>query len=310
MRNFISIADLKPKEFQELIDKAIGIKNKNSMYARVLFEKSLIMIFQAPSLRTRVSFEVAMTQLHGNAINYYSENSPWGLGKESIEDVGRTLSQYCDVIAARIYSHSEIKRLAKNASVPVINMMTNEGHPCQILGDFLTIKEKLGKTKGLKIAYLGDAENNVTYSLMRACALTGNNLTIACPKKKEYYPKNKIIKEIEKLAKKYKNKSATITSNPLQAVKNADVVYTDSWMSYRIPQEEKNKRLKDLKPFQVNRKVFSKTKRSAIFMHCLPAMRGHEVTPEIIDGKRSVVFPQAQNRLHIQKAILMKLLGK
>lgn len=310
MKNFISISDISPKDFQELIKNAIEIKNRKSMYARSLFEKSLIMIFQAPSLRTRVSFEVAMTQLHGDTINYYAEHSPWGLGKESMEDVARTLSQYCDVIAARIYSHSEIKKLAKNASIPVINMMTNEGHPCQILGDFLTIKEKLGKTKGLRIAYLGDAENNVTYSLMRACALTGNTLTIACPNKKEYYPKEKVIKETKKLAKKHNNKPATITSNPLVAAKNADVIYTDSWMSYRIPQEEKNKRLKDLKPFQVNRKVFSKAKKSAIFMHCLPAMRGHEVTPEIIDGKRSVVFPQAQNRLHIQKSILMKLLGK
>ncbi|MBT4576742.1 ornithine carbamoyltransferase [Candidatus Woesearchaeota archaeon] len=310
MKNLVSLSNISPKDFQGLIDKAIEIKSRKSMYTRSLFEKSLIMIFQAPSLRTRVSFEVAMTQLHGSAINYYSENSPWGLGKESMEDVARTLSQYCDVISARIYSHSELKKLAKNASVPVINMMTNDGHPCQILGDFLTIQEKLGKTKGLKIAYLGDAENNVTYSLMRACALTGNSLTIACPKNKEYSPKERVVTETKKLAKKYKNKAAVITTDPLKAAKNADVIYTDSWMSYRIPQEEKNRRLKDLKPFQVNKKVFSQAKKTAVFMHCLPAMRGHEVTEEIIDGKKSIVFPQAQNRLHIQKAILMKLLNK
>ncbi len=310
MKNLISLSTVSPKEFQELINKAIEMKSRKSMYSRSLFEKSLIMIFQAPSLRTRVSFEVAMTQLHGNAINYYAENSPWGLGKESIEDVAKTLSQYCDVISARIYSHLELKKLAKNASVPVINMMTNEGHPCQILGDFLTIQEKLGKLKGLKIAYLGDAENNVTYSLMRACAITGNSLTLACPKNKKYYPKERMINESKKLAKKYNNKPLTITSDPLKAAENADVIYTDSWMSYRIPQEEKKIRLKDLKPFQVNRKVLSKAKKTVIFMHCLPAMRNHEVTPEIIDGSKSVVFAQAQNRLHIQKAILMKLLNK
>ena len=310
MKNLLTLSSLKPKDFHEILNLASEIKSKKSMYSRSLFEKTLIMIFEAPSLRTRVSFEVAMTQLHGHAINYYSENSPWGLGKESIEDVAKTLSQYCDLISARIYSHSELKKLARNSDVPVINMMTNEGHPCQVLGDFLTIKERFEKVSGLKIAYLGDAKNNVTYSLMRACAILGNKLSIACPKKKEYLPIKRIVDEAENLSKKYKSPKVQITENIRSATKDADVIYTDSWMSYRIPMDEKEKRLKDIMQFQVSKKTLSNAKKDAVFMHCLPAMRGHEVTKEVIDGAKSVVFPQAQNRLHVQKSILMKLSGK
>ncbi|MDP3917393.1 MAG: ornithine carbamoyltransferase [Nanoarchaeota archaeon] len=309
MKHLISIADMTPKEFRYLIDKAIEIKARPKTYAQKLYEKTLLMMFEAPSLRTRVSFEVAMTQLHGHAINYYMEHSPWGLGKESMEDVAKTISQYCDIAAARIYSHQELKKLSRESSIPVINMMTNNGHPSQILGDFLTIKEKLNKLENLKIVYLGDAKNNVTYSLMRACALTKNNFIIACPANKEYRPEKYVIDETKKLSKKYKGE-ISITSNPLKAAKDADIIYTDSWMSYRIPKSQKQKRLKDLKNFQVNKKLFSVAKKSALFMHCLPATRGNEVSKEIIDGKMSIVFPQAQNRLHIQKAILLTLLGR
>ena len=309
MENLLSISDLTPEEFNLLIERGEKIKNNYPRYARRLFEKTLLMIFQAPSLRTRISFETAMAQLHGYAINYYAEHSPWAMGKESIEDVARTISQYCDVAAARIYSHSDLKKLAKNSSIPVINMMTNDGHPCQILGDFLTIKEELGKINNIKIAYLGDSENNVTYSLMRATAITGNKLSIACPKSKEYYPKDSVIKETKKLCKKYKG-TITIKSKAEDAVKGADIIYTDSWMSYRIPKEQKEKRLKNLKPFQVNRKLMSKANKNALFMHCLPATRGHEVTAEVIDGKKSIVFPQARNRLYIQKSILLTLMRR
>jgi ornithine carbamoyltransferase len=309
MENLITLSRLKPKQFIELINKAQDIKTNQTKYAQKLYEKTLLMIFQAPSLRTKISFEVAMNQLHGNAIDYELSHSPFGIGKETIEDFGKTISQYCDVITARIYSHTEFKKLAKAASVPVINAMTNNGHPCQILSDFQTINEHVGKIKNIKIAYLGDSKNNVTYSLMRACAITNNKLSIACPKKDEYYPKDSIIKETKKLSQKYKG-NITITSNSKQAVKNADIIYTDSWMSYRIPKEEKEKRAKDLKPYQVNKSLFRKAKKSALFMHCLPATRGHEVTKDIIDSKRSIVFPQAENRLHMQKAIILELLRK
>ena len=309
MENLISLSNLKPKEIKYLIERAERIKVDYPKYARRLFEKTLLMMFEAPSLRTRISFEVAMTQLHGQPINYYMENSPWKLGKESIEDVAKTISQYCNVVAARLYSHTNLKKLARHSTIPVINMMTNNGHPCQILGDFLTIKEELGTLENLKIAYLGDAKNNVTYSLMRICAITNNELVIACPKDKEYYPEQRVINEVKKLSKKYKGK-IKITDNPLEAVKGADIIYTDSWMSYRIPKEEKEKRINDLKPYQVNKKIFSKAKKNTKFMHCLPATRGHEVTADIIDGKKSIVFPQAKNRMYIQKAILLTLLGR
>lgn len=309
MKHFIAIEDLTPKEFQHLINKAETIKKNPVRYARALYEKTLLMIFEAPSLRTRLSFEAAMTQLHGQAINYYTQHSPWGMGKETIEDVAKVVSRYCDVVMARIYSHTELKKLARNSSIPVINAMTNNGHPCQIIGDFLTIKEKLGSIKNIKIAYCGDARNNVTYSLMEACALTGNSINIACPKEEEYAPDKRMVERAKKLAKKHKG-SITITHNPGKAVKNADVIYTDSWMSYRIPKEEKEQRMQDLKPFQVNRKLFRKAKKTTVFMHCLPAWRTHEVTKDIIDGPRSIVFDQAENRLHIQKALLLELLGK
>jgi len=309
LNNLISISDLKPAEFLNLIERGIKIKHNPKRYYRSLFEKTLLMMFQAPSLRTRLSFEVAMTQLEGHAINYYMEHSPWAHGKESIEDVARVIGKYCDVVMARIYSHADLKKLAKNTEIPVINAMTNNGHPCQILGDFMTIKEKLKKIKGLKLVYLGDSKNNVTYSLMRASALTGNEISIACPSKKDYYPERKVIEETKKLAKKHKGK-ITITTDPKKAVKNADIIFTDSWMSYRIPEKEKNKRIKELKPFQVNKKLFSLAKKSALFMHNLPALRGHEVTADVIDSKKSIVFEQAANRLPIQKAILLELLGK
>jgi len=303
MKNLISLSSLNSNKFNDLIARAIKIKKNYAEFSRKLYEKTLLMFFEVPSLRTRVSFQVAMEQMHGNAINYYSAHSPWGMGKESMEDVARTISQYCDIAAARIYSHDEIKKLAKHASIPIINMMTDDGHPCQILGDYLTIKERLGDVKNIKIAYLGDAENNVTYSLMRACKITGNKLSIGCPNKEEYLPKKSVIRET-------KSGLIDITSNAEKAVKNADIVYTDSWMSYRIKKEEKERRLKDLKPYQVNKKLFSKANKKASFMHCLPATRGHEVTAEVIDGKGSIIFPQAENRLHIQKAILLSLLGK
>ncbi len=308
MDHLLSLADIPPKVFATLLKRATHIKKNQKQYARKLYEKTLLTMFEAPSLRTRISFEVAMTQLHGGTINFQTDRSPWGMGKESIEDVARTISQYCDLVAARIYSHKELVTLAKYASVPVINMMTNDGHPCQILGDFLTIQENI-KQKKFKIAYLGDAKNNVTYSLMRACAITGNTLAIACPTKKAYYPEKHFITEAQKLARKYKGK-ITITKTARDAVKNADIVYTDSWMSYRIPPKEKKQRSKDLKPYQVTPAIMKQAKKTAKFMHCLPATRGHEVTASVIDGKQSIVFTQAQNRLHIQKAVLLTLAGK
>jgi ornithine carbamoyltransferase len=230
IRHLLSVADVGPEKFWRLAETALELKAHPTRYIRALYEKTLLMIFEAPSLRTRLSFETAMTQLHGHAINYYTIHSPWGLGKESIQDVARTVSRYCDAVTARIFSHNELKELAKESSVPVINAMTNNGHPCQILGDFMTIREKLGKIRGLRLAYCGDARNNVTYSLMRAAALTGNTLVVGCPDKSEYRPEDHVMREVQRLTEKYGG-TVEIVHDSLEAVDGADIVYTDSWMS-------------------------------------------------------------------------------
>jgi ornithine carbamoyltransferase len=308
MRHLLTIADLDPAGFWGLIDSAQLIKRQPTRYIRALYEKTLLMIFEAPSLRTRMSFETAMTQLHGHAINYYTIHSPWGIGKESIEDVARTISRYCDAVTARLFSHADLQNLAANASVPVINAMTNAGHPCQVVGDFLTMVEKLGKREGLQIAYCGDARNNVTYSLMRAAVLTGNRLRIACPDDERYRPETDVVREIAAMAESYPGRVEIVT-DPREAAHGAEVVYTDSWMSYRVPPEEKERRIEDLRPYCVDAPLMCEAEKGALFMHCLPAMRGQEVAADVIDGPHSVVFDQAENRLHTEKAILLELLG-
>jgi len=305
MRHLLSIPDLRQREILQLIIDAKKIKRRPGVYRRRLNKKTLLMIFQAPSLRTRVSFETAMVQLGGAAINYYTEHSPWGKGKESIEDVARVISRYNDAIMARIYDHSALLSLAEHSSIPVINAMTNAGHPCQILGDLLTIVEYKRQLHGLKVAYLGDAHNNVTYSLMEAAAVMGFHLHIGCPKEKAYAPDPYKLSTLKKVADCSHIK---VMDNPKKAAYMADVVYTDSWMSYRIPPSQKAKRVKALKRFQVNKDIMKVAQKNALFMHCLPAMRGMEVTADVMDGKQSVVFDQAENRLHMQKAILIKLI--
>ena len=305
MKHFLSVTDVSKKEIDQLIKKAITIKKHPKRFAKKAFEKNLLLIFGAPSLRTRVSFETAMVQLGGDTTNYYTEHSPWGHGKETIEDMAKTISRYVDGVAARIYSHEELVKFAKNASVPVISAMTNFEHPCQILGDLMTIMEKKKKLKGLTLAYCGDGNNNVTHSLLYGCSLVGMNINIACPKGKDFMPLPKVLKEAKVLAKK-SGAIITITQNAKAAAKNADVIYTDSWMSYRIKKAQKNKRLTLFKPYQVNKQLFSLAPK-AIFMHCLPAWRGHEVTADVIDSEKSVVFDQAENRLHMEKAIILQL---
>lgn len=303
--NLLSIPDFKQREILKLIVLAKRVKQRPSAFRRKLYEKTLLMLFQQPSLRTRISFETAMVQLGGYAINYSTEHSPWGMGKESIQDVARVISRYNDGVMARIFSHSDLRDLAEHASIPVINGMTNAGHPCQILSDLMTIVEYKRRIQGLKIVYLGDSNNNVTYSLMEAAAVMGFDLHIACPKAKEFAPDATFTKTIKRLAVE---SDITIMQNPKNAADDADVVYTDSWMSYRIPPAQKKRRMKALQPFQVNEKIMEMVKPKALFMHCLPALRGVEVTADVIDGENSVVFDQAENRLHMQKAILLKLM--
>lgn len=299
MKHLLSIKDLNKKEILDLVKLGINVK-KNPNKFKKLNNKSLLMMFEAPSLRTRLSFEVAMFQLGGSSINYNLSGSPWGKGKESVEDTSKVISRYNDAVALRIYNHEDLVKFSKNSKIPVINMMTNLEHPCQILGDLMTILEKKKSLKG-KICYLGDSNNNVTYSLMFACQKLGIKMSVGCPKNKEFYPDSKVIRQC---------KNVKITSDIKEAIKDSDVVYTDSWMSYRIPESQRKKRVKILKPYQVNGKVMKFANKNAIFMHCLPALRGFEVSKEVIDGKQSVVFDQAENRLHIEKAILLELLGR
>ncbi|MBI2106461.1 ornithine carbamoyltransferase [Candidatus Woesearchaeota archaeon] len=296
-KDLLSLADMSKDEILETISLAQKIKKSPKKYSSKLKNKVLLDIFEKPSLRTRLSFEVAMYQLGGHTIYYDLAGSPLGKGKESIEDTARVVSRYVDVIMARLYSQDDLVKLAKNSSIPVVSGLTDYEHPCQILGDLLTIKEKLGKFN-IKIAYFGDAKNNVTHSLIFACSKLGIKLSIACPK--EMMPLNSVLKN---------SKDVEVTQDADKAIRNTNIAYTDSWMSYHIPKSEHNKRVKLLKKYQVNSNLMKKSPK-ALFMHCLPASRGEEVTSDVIDSRRSIVLDQAENRLHVQKAILLKLLKK
>lgn len=307
VRHLLTLADLPAARIGALLDHARIIKGGPSRYVRALYEKTLLMIFEAPSLRTRLSFETAMTQLHGHAINYYTLHSPWGAGKESIEDFARTVSRYCDAVSARIFSHDELGRFAAAASVPVINAMTNAGHPCQVLGDLMTIRERRGDDTDFVLAYAGDARNNVTYSLMRAAVKLGFELRVACPPLDAYRPERAVLDELETIRES--DGRVLVLDDLHTALAGADIVYTDSWMSYRVPEAEREPRLRDLAPYRVDAAAMAVAAPGALFLHCLPALRGMEVTNDVIDGAQSIVFDQAENRLHVEKAILLEFLG-
>ncbi len=308
MNHLLSITDLDKKQINNLIRITGKIKKHPKKYYKNAYQKTLMTIFQLPSLRTQVSFQAAMQQLGGNVIDYHAEHSPWQHGKESIEDVGRVISRYVDVAMFRIKEHTDIVKLAEHSSIPIINGLTSLEHPCQVLSDLFTIKEKLKKCNGLKLAYLGDGNNNVTHSLLLGCALMGISIAVGCPSQKEYCPDASVVQKAKQLAQDT-NASLSIDSNPVTAIKDADVVYTDSWMSYAIPKSKQKNRIKIFKKYQVTAALMKKTHKKSIFMHCLPAKRGMEVTTEVIDGSASVVFDQAENRLHMQKAILLHLLS-
>ena len=294
--------DLTTQDVEKLLKVATDIKKNPKKYSSSLKGKTLLMIFEKPSLRTRLSFDVGIKQMGGFSIVIDTGSTPLG-EKESIEDTAKTASRYVDCIMARMFEHERFVKLGNNASVPVINGLTDEYHPCQILSDLLTIKEKKGNLKGLKFCYLGDALNNVTHSLLIGCALMGINISVGCPK--EAMPKEEIVEYAKKIAD---GSSVLVTNDAKEAAKDADIIYTDSWMSYHIKPEMKDKRVKMFKPYQVNKEIVKYAKKDYIFMNCLPAMRGYEQTEEIIDGPNSEVFDQAENRLHMQKAIMLELL--
>jgi len=290
----------------ELIKLTYKIKKYPKNYHNKLKNKTMLMIFEKPSLRTRVSFEAGMTQLGGHAIYMDIKDSPLGK-KESIEDTAKASSKYVDIIMARLFSQTVLEKLANNATVPIINGLTNIFHPCQILSDLFTIHEKKKKLKGLKLCYVGDGNNNITQSLLLGCSIVGIDISIGCPKK--HKPRWWVIDLAEKKAKKSGSK-IEIMDDAKKAMKDADIIYTDTWMSYHIPKEQEKQRKKLFKPYQVNNVLMKHAKKNAIFMNCLPAMRGQEQTTQVIDGPKSIVFDQAENRLHMQKAIILKLLHK
>jgi len=305
-RDLISIADLTSEELRFILYTAANFKERYYCGERVipvLRGKTLLMIFQKPSTRTRISFEVAMRQLGGDVISLTWHEMQLARG-ETIADTARVISRYVDGVAARVYKHEDLIELAKYATIPVINALSDKEHPCQAIGDMLTIWEKKGRYSGLTIAFLGDGSDNVLHSLLLASVKLGNNFRIATAK--GYDPDPKIFKLALEEAQK-NDVSIEIYREPEDAVKGVDVVYTDVWVS--MGQEaEAEKRIKDLSKYRVTTDLMKLAKPDAIFMHCLPAHRGYEVVDEVIDGPWSVVWDQAENRLHAQKAILALLL--
>jgi ornithine carbamoyltransferase len=297
-KNLLTLSELSQKEFSQLIDFSIKLKKelKKGGNKPLLKNKTLTMIFQKPSTRTRVSFEIGMYQLGGNAINLSSNDMQLSRG-ESIEDTAKTLSRYTDCIMARVYDHNLLEKLSEYSSVPVINGLSDSFHPCQILADFMTIKEKKRKLKGLKIAWIGDG-NNVCNSMIHGCALSAVKMSIATPK--GFEPNRNVVSEARK------STDIEMTTDPLKAIKNADVVVTDTFTSIHNRDPKRTKKF--IPKYQVNSKLMKAANNNAIFMHCLPAKRGSEVTSSVIDGLQSVVWDEAENRLHTQKALLASLI--
>ena len=302
--DFLDIIDYTPEELQSLLDLAAALKKEYQAGGNqpVLKGKVLAMIFQKPSLRTRVSFEVGMHHLGGDAL-YLSPNEI-GLGKrESIADIARVLEGYVHGIMARVFEHEHVLELAKWAKIPVINGLSDYSHPCQAMADMLTIYEKFGTTKGLNVTYVGDG-NNVAVSLMQICAKLGSNFTIANPV--GYDMPVDSIETIKPYAQASGSK-LTFLTDPFEAVSGAHVIYTDTWTSMG-QEEEAAKREAVFPPYQVNQKLVDAASKDVIVMHCLPAHRNHELTDEVADGPHSVIFPEAHNRLHAQKAVLYTLM--
>lgn len=302
-KDFISIKDLTSKEIQEIFSLTEKLKKYPVRFSKTLVGKTLALIFQKPSNRTRVSFEVGMYQLGGYSIYLAPDEINLGI-RESIKDVAKTLSRYINAIVFRTFEHKNVLELAKYATVPVINGLSDFSHPCQGLSDIYTLRERFKDFKGKTLAYIGDG-NNICHSLLYACARVGLNFNVATPK--GFQPSSIVLKEAGDFAKS-KDSSINLFNNPFEAVKNADIIYTDVWASMGQEREIRTRR-KIFKYYQVNKNLVKLAKKNALIMHCLPAHRQEEITDEIIDSPNSIVFDQAENRLHVQKAILIKLLG-
>lgn len=300
--NFLSIRDFSPEEIRYLLELASEIKSHPSAHTGALRGKTLAMIFEKPSLRTRVSFDVGIQQLGGFAL--YLSNAEISLGKrESIYDVMKNLERMVQAIMIRTYAHEIVEQMAMYASIPVINGLTDFSHPCQAMADYLTMLELKHSVAGLKVAYIGDG-NNVCHSLMFTGAQLGANVWVATPR--GYEPKPDAMQWARQRGQQTGG-TLTVTEDPAEAAADADVIYTDVWASMGQEKEAESRR-KTFAPYQVNSDLFRRAKFDALFMHCLPAHRGDEVTDEVIDSPHSVVYQQAENRLHAQKAILLELM--
>ncbi len=303
MKNFLSINECSAEQLKELLDGSRELKKlyKGGGRDLCLCGKSLAMLFEKPSLRTRMSFQVAMTDLGGNAI-YVKPEDIGGIGKrEPVKDMARVLSRYVDGIMARTFEHSTVTELAKFATVPVINALTDWSHPCQAMADVLTISEHCGQLKGVKITFVGDG-NNVARSLAFACAKLGMKMVIAAPAGYE------LDAETIETANQVSAGSVSQTNDPAQAVAGADIIYTDTWVSMG-QEDEKKKRLEDFSGFQVNAELLKSASADVKIMHCLPANRGYEITDEVAESANSIIFEQSENRLHFQRALLKKLVS-
>ena len=302
MKNFINISDLSKNDLRAIID---GAKKRKSERGKIpnsqpdvdlpIKGKTMIMLFGKPSTRTRISFDLAVKQLGGSSIILNQDEIHYGKGDETIKDTAKVLSQYADILMIRTDSHNDVDEFQKHLDIPIINGLTDLSHPCQIMADILTFEEAKGDINGKTIAWLGDG-NNVSNSFIEAATKFKFELKIACPKK--YQPNKKIVSEAKK-----NNCKLLITENPFEAAEGADCVMTDKWISMSDKGDKKKKK-KILKKFQVNKKLMNSAKTDAIFMHCLPASRDEEVTSEVMDGKQSVVWLQAFNRIHAQKSII------
>ena len=302
MKNFINISDISKTDLRKILDNAKSRKekrsnlNKNSIDPDFPLDgKILIMLFEKPSTRTRISFDLAVKQLGGKSLILNPDEIHYGSGNESLHDTAKILSQYADIVMLRTHAHKNLLEITKNLKIPIINGLTDLSHPSQIMSDVMTFEELKGPIKNKKIAWLGDG-NNVVYSLIEAAVQFEFQLSIACPKSCE--PNKKILEWAKK-----NNGNILITKNPLEASSNADCVMTDKWISMG-DKTNKIKKKKALRPYQVNKKIMNSAKKDSIFMHCLPANRGEEVTNDVIDGKQSAVWLEALNRIHAQKSII------
>lgn len=311
VKHFLSITDLNAKEIWHILNmaktlkKTVGKFSSSEDIATYLYGKKIVLLFEKPSLRTKLSFDIAINQLGGYPI-YFSPQEV-GLGKrESVSDIAKVISSMADGVVARVNNHTTLKEFASNSKIPLINALSDLEHPCQILADLFTIWEIKGKMGNLTLSYIGDGENNVTHSLALGCALLGINFKCASPK--GFWMDKNIVKRVKVLALET-GAEIMETDDPQRAAQDADIIYTDTWISMG-DEENQKERLKIFKPYQVSKKLMGFAKNNAIFMHDMPAYRGNEVTTDVIDGLQSVIFQQAENRLHAQKALLIFLLQK